>query len=220
MENENNEQYDYEDESPPSLLSDSGGWLRNAPKKPLFLGGMAALLVILLVAVIFTGGDDSADMANEQQLPAYDAMERMQGRFERLENRIEEIEMSLTRLPGLIHQVETMETGDNGSQVDQLVARMEQLDDRMEEIRDETRQIKNRQQALSTEISERKVAAASSESSESSGSGDVRYHEVKKGDTLYSIARTNGIPLKTLLEKNNLTEESTIMPGQRLIVSE
>lgn len=220
MENENNEHYDYEDESPPSLLSDSGGWWRNAPKKSLFLGGMAALLVILLVAVIFTGDNDRVDMANEQQLPAYDAMERMQGRFERLENRIEEIEMSLTRLPGLIHQVETMETGDNGSQVDQLVARMEQLDDRMEEIRDETRQIKNRQQALSTEISERKAAAASSETSESSGSGDVRYHEVKKGDTLYSIARTNGIPLKTLLEKNNLTEESTIMPGQRLIVSE
>ena len=50
-------------------------------------------------------------------------------------------------------------------------------------------------------------------------SGNVQMYYVHQGDTLYRIARNNGISLSTLLEWNNLSVDSPIYPGQGLIVS-
>ena len=56
-------------------------------------------------------------------------------------------------------------------------------------------------------------------SEETSTSGNVQMYYVHQGDTLYRIARNNGISLSTLLEWNNLSVDSPIYPGQGLIVS-
>jgi len=41
---------------------------------------------------------------------------------------------------------------------------------------------------------------------------------VKKGDNLAAIAQRLGVPLKTLLQWNGLSQKKTIHPGQRLVV--
>lgn len=46
-----------------------------------------------------------------------------------------------------------------------------------------------------------------------------RYHKVKKGDTLYSIAKKHGLRVEELLDLNRLTRQKTIHPGDRLRVS-
>jgi len=51
------------------------------------------------------------------------------------------------------------------------------------------------------------------------GSKYAPYHMVRRGDTLSSISRAYGVPLKSLLEWNNMTEKSVIKPGTRLMVS-
>ena len=56
-------------------------------------------------------------------------------------------------------------------------------------------------------------------SEETSTSGNAQMYYVHEGDTLYRIARNNGISLSTLLEWNNLSVDSPIHPGQGLIVS-
>ena len=56
-------------------------------------------------------------------------------------------------------------------------------------------------------------------SEETSTSGNTQMYYVHQGDTLYRIARNNGISLSTLLEWNNLSVDSPIHPGQGLIVS-
>lgn len=45
------------------------------------------------------------------------------------------------------------------------------------------------------------------------------YHHVKKGDTLYSIARKYGITVNTLKRQNKLTGDK-ILPKQKLIITE
>ena len=50
-------------------------------------------------------------------------------------------------------------------------------------------------------------------------SGNAQMYYVHQGDTLYRIARNNGISLSTLLEWNQLSVDSPIHPGQGLIVS-
>ena len=56
-------------------------------------------------------------------------------------------------------------------------------------------------------------------SEETTTSGNAQMYYVHQGDTLYRIARNNGISLSTLLEWNNLSVDSPIHPGQGLIVS-
>ena len=56
-------------------------------------------------------------------------------------------------------------------------------------------------------------------SEETITSGNAQMYYVHQGDTLYRIARNNGISLSTLLEWNNLSVDSPIYPGQGLIVS-
>ncbi|GAB6013215.1 peptidoglycan DD-metalloendopeptidase family protein [Viscerimonas tarda] len=50
-------------------------------------------------------------------------------------------------------------------------------------------------------------------------SGTVAYHRVKNGDSLYKIARSYGVSVKSLCRLNNLSEKSTLRLGQVLRIS-
>lgn len=217
MERENEDRYEDEEESPRSLLSNSGSLWQTASRKHVIFGGVVALLIILLMTAVFSRDDDDKTVETDVQTPSYDAVERLNARFERLEERIDAVEIQLTRLPALIHQVETMETGGSTGQADQALARIERMDTRIKEIQEETRQLKSRQEAISKELSQKQATPAPAPKSAGS-SGDTRYHEVRKGDTLYSIARANGISLQALLEQNNLRRDAVIQPGDRLVI--
>ena len=218
MEKERYDRYDDEDESPPSFLSTSSDWRRNLPKKPLILGGAGALLVLLLIFTVFSGDDDRVE-EQPSTAASMEVVERMQHRFERLEERVEQVEMQLTRLPGLVHQVENLASGGDTGRLDQLAAQLETLDENVGDLREETKALKNRQSRFSEALSERRTAERQP-APEPEATSTARYHEVQKGDTLYSIARNNNISLERLLEQNNLSADAVIQPGDRLIVRE
>jgi LysM repeat protein len=48
---------------------------------------------------------------------------------------------------------------------------------------------------------------------------EVRYHEVRAGETLYSIARRYGLKVDELRQLNKLTPDVVIHPGDKLVVS-
>ena len=50
----------------------------------------------------------------------------------------------------------------------------------------------------------------------SSNSGDVRYHKVKRGETLSSIAKKRGTTVDKLCKLNHITKRMRIRPGQIL----
>jgi len=51
-----------------------------------------------------------------------------------------------------------------------------------------------------------------------SGGGDIQEYVVEKGDTLNSISQKFGISLETVLQANDLSRNSVIRPGQKLII--
>jgi LysM repeat protein len=53
---------------------------------------------------------------------------------------------------------------------------------------------------------------------ESCPPGDTKNYTVKEGDSLYFIARKHQMNLADILKLNNLTPQSTILPGQELQV--
>ena len=79
-------------------------------------------------------------------------------------------------------------------------------------------QLSNTYESSSTEETVTTTEETAS-SEETSTSGNAQMYYVHQGDTLYRIARNNGISLSTLLEWNNLSVDSPIHPGQGLIVS-
>ncbi len=68
-------------------------------------------------------------------------------------------------------------------------------------------------QSSSKSSSGTKTAASSGKSS-----GGTRTYTVKKGDTLYGIAKKNNMSLNELLKMNGLTAKSTIHAGKKLKV--
>ena len=79
-------------------------------------------------------------------------------------------------------------------------------------------QLSNAYESSSTEETVTTTEETAS-SEETSTSGNAQMYYVHQGDTLYRIARNNGISLSTLLEWNHLSVDSPIHPGQGLIVS-
>ena len=79
-------------------------------------------------------------------------------------------------------------------------------------------QLSNAYESSSTEETVTTIEETAS-SEETSTSGNAQMYYVHQGDTLFRIARNNGISLSTLLEWNNLSVDSPIHPGQGLIVS-
>ena len=79
-------------------------------------------------------------------------------------------------------------------------------------------QLSNAYESISTEETVTTTEETAS-SEETTTSGNAQMYYVHQGDTLYRIARNNGISLSTLLEWNHLSVDSPIHPGQGLIVS-
>jgi putative chitinase len=50
------------------------------------------------------------------------------------------------------------------------------------------------------------------------GIGDAEAHTVKKGDTVYSIAKSQGVDVKDIAKANKLDKDFTISPGQKLVI--
>jgi LysM repeat protein len=48
---------------------------------------------------------------------------------------------------------------------------------------------------------------------------EKHYHKVVRGDTLYGIARKYGISVEKIRRLNNLSDNTTIQPGEKLIVT-
>jgi len=46
--------------------------------------------------------------------------------------------------------------------------------------------------------------------------GDVKYHIVKRGETIWSISQQHGIKMKSLLKRNHLSGKKRIKTGTKL----
>jgi len=64
-----------------------------------------------------------------------------------------------------------------------------------------------------------KSSSSGTEQAAATGGGENRYYTVKKGDTLYSLARRFKVTTAILSAWNNLTEKVALKPGKRIIVA-
>ncbi len=107
------------------------------------------------------------------------------------------------------------ELNDRISRIEQRLSAIEELDGRITDIDHRIKAINLSLQQVQSNI--KRLSKISSTSRRSKPS--KRYYIVKKGDTLFSIARKNNISVSELLRINNLKKGQSIYPGQKLYLT-
>lgn len=215
-------------ERPYSTLSGRrvGNLLSRAEFPFILLGG--GLLVLLLVFFIFfTGGDDATSDETARNVPQRleelesrvdmiaDAQQRMDSLEARMMGIEEAVSANQSRMTPDTSVIDHMQA--NSKALQKTTERLNLLEQRLNRIKDQVQKIASSagQQAIVKTSQSSKSAETSAAASAPSGSqADV--HVVKKGDTLYSIAKDNNVELERFLKTNGLNENSKIYPGQEL----
>jgi LysM repeat protein len=162
---------------------------RRSLKPYLFLGAGLVVLVALLVLFI----------PLSQTTGSFTQMKALEGRLKNVEERLFAFEGVEKRLA----QVEQRTAGIEGSE-----KKVAQLEQRVAELAKPTEK-----PAAPSPTKAQKANTTSQPSPE------ARYHKVRAGETVYSIARHYGLTVDELRKLNKLTPDAVIHPGDKLVVS-
>jgi LysM repeat protein len=166
-----------------SYSNDSG-----SPGKSLLVWGFMGIILILLVVLLFRGGDKAV---TEEMNTLKGRMEQMEKKASALEAAAKKVDVVDGQIKGLQQSVVKME----GNQRT-LAERMDRLAQRAE-----------------------KAVAPQPVQKKPSAQAQAKVHEVRPGETIFSIAKKYNITADQLLKLNNMTKKDTIQAGQKLVVA-
>jgi LysM repeat protein len=178
-------------------------------KKPPVLFILLAVAIVALVAVLLmllVSGDGNP--ISQHKLDA------LEGRIMALEERLDKYEAIDEKVTRIWEQAKSFEKFKD--RFDRSEASMSL---RMDHL---TMSLETMQKQLNT--SQKKAAAPPADatpkktSATSTPKAKIKYHQVKAGETLYSISKQYGLKVEELLKLNRMTTGSVIVVGQKLIV--
>jgi LysM repeat protein len=193
------EQEEFDDESEySSWKKDSGqdfgsNTSKRSLKPYLFLG--AGLIVLAVLLILFFPTSRSSQSANQLKM---------------LEGRVKNIEDRLFALEGIEKRLAQGE--ERASRVDGLEKKLAHMEQQIADL---------------TKMTERAPAPKAQKTAKPAPTTDqtaqtapeVRYHQVRAGETLYSIARRYGLKVDELRQLNKLAPNAVLHPGDKLVVS-
>ena len=172
-----------------------------SPKRFLLIAG-GALIALFFVLALFSfffgrgpGGTGEQDLIRNKVTKMEGEVTRLKAMEERVINL--EKNLALQSVPA---------TGAEGA----LAEKLETLSKRVEALE---------KKPASTEKPAASAAVKEKLKKETASPAKKRYHEVKKGETLYQISKKYGISLTELRNLNNLNPEQSIQPGQKIQIS-
>jgi LysM repeat protein len=176
------------------------GLFQNKLNLTFIIGGIGLVIIVILLVMVLAGPSDVVD---RQQLQA------LEGRIQQLEKRITttgvmdealgRIDNNEKELTLIMERVDRFE-GTVTTQIDQIIKELGKL----------------HQKAGSAPAAKVKTPQPAAKSTPEK---QTKVHEVRPGDTLYSISRRYGLTVDQLRIYNNLGKDSAIRPGQKLKLS-
>ena len=173
--------------------------LLNITKMPFSLIGIASIILIILFIILIPKGQNN--VVKNQITSLYAALKLLEGRIDKLEG----IEKRLIHLEKQDQKLEQLGNRFNKSELF-LSTRINEVVKMLDKL--EKRAAKDKR----IQIDSRKAVKDSKTESQ------PRFHQVKPGETLYSISRSYGLKVDELLKLNELKSGATIYPGQKLMV--
>lgn len=165
-----------------------------------------------------TLNDDSSQMqAREDMLIVQDKMQKLDGRIEGIELEIERLRRDVDAARSGPSPVQPLQ-----ARLDDLEARIRAVDAARE--RDKQEIVDKLSTKLTQIVSSSKSSGSSSAkkqgSKKSSGAQSGYEHEVQAGDTLSAIAAAYGVTSKVILDSNDIKDPNRLRVGQKLFIPE
>ena len=176
------------------------GLLRNKSNLPYIIGGIGLVIIVILLVIVLAR---PSNVVNSEQLQALE--ERVQGLEKRLAT-IGLIDQALVRIDDnekelslIMERVDRFE-GTVTTQIDQIIKELGKL----------------HQKAGTAPAAKVKTPQPVAKSTPEK---QARVHEVRAGETLYSISRRYDLTVDQLRTYNNIGKDAAIRPGQKLKLS-
>ena len=161
--------------------------------------GISLLVLVILVVWFFSPRDMSI---NSEQLKILEsrvsALENKIRRFDKINEKLIHLENQTKKFAHAVDRFDQFETS-TALRMDVLAKELVVLQNAKSEIK-----------PVATHI-----PASEKKKEEKTG---VKYHVVKAGETLYSISRGYGLSVDVLRKFNDLKNDITIYPGQKLVI--
>ena len=138
-------------------------------------------------------------------------------RIQMLEDRLIQLEKRFIQIKGIDERLTNIENQNQklGLAVERFDRFESSMSLRMDLVSKELASLKNKTAVAETTS---KQTAASPDTGQKKT--EITYHTVAAGETLYSISRRYGLKVDDLRRANNLDKGTTILPGQKLIISQ
>ena len=194
-------------------------------KVPFIVGGVVIVLLIILGA-IFLGGSDKK--TSEELITILAKVKQLETRVTRLDEmdaRVTLLEKQDNEMQQFIKEMDRIERSLKKG-VDKLAKDLDRLQKRKVSAPAKTKVPRATQKKpvkveapRATQKEPVKVEVPTAAQGELITRAPEKYHEVRPGDTLYRIALKSGISVDKLCRLNNITPNTVIHAGQKLLVS-
>jgi LysM repeat protein len=154
--------------------------------KSLLLWGVIGIILILLIVLLFRGGDKAVT----------EELKTLKASVEQMEKRLSALEASAKKTEALEGQIKGLQQS-----VLKVEGAQRSLAERIDKIAQKGEKPSPPQVAQKKSTTQAKI------------------HEVKPGETIFSIAKKYNLSTDQLLKLNNMTKNDTIQAGQKLVVA-
>ena len=159
-------------------------------KKALIFGAAGAVVLIILLIALFGGGEKTSLKELEAIKSRLDGMEKRLAKIEGVDQRFSPLEAQIKGLQASVSKLEG-----------------------------QTRSIREHMEKLAQPAPPKPQVQATAPTKKPAANGGKHLHEVKRGETLFSIAKKYGMKRDELRRLNNLSKNDSIQLGQKLIVT-
>ena len=179
---------------------DQPGLFQNKLNPTVVIGGIGLVIIVILLIMVLAGPSDVVD---RQQLQALeDRVQQLEKRITTtgvMDEAVDRIDSNEKELSLIMERVDRFE-GTVTTQIDQIIKELGKLH-------------RQTDSAPAAKVKTTQPAA------DATPEKQIRVHEVRAGDTLYSISRRYGLTVDQLRTYNNLGKDTAIRPGQKLKLS-
>jgi LysM repeat protein len=159
--------------------------------------GVGIVIVVLMVILVFRGGDN---VSKEE-------VKSLAGRLDQIERRLASSEAAEKKISSFESQLQT---------INQSFARVDGADKTLRERMDRLAQ---QVEKLATPQGPAPKATTTPPQKTPPPKSTSRYHEVAPGETLFQIAGKYSVSVEDLRRLNKIKPGQTLQPGQKLLVS-
>ena len=189
-----------EDLGQQDYYEDQTGLFHNKLNRTYIIGAIGLVIIVILLVMVLAGPSDVVDRQQVQALE--DRIQQLEKRITTtgvMDEALGRIDSNEKELSLIMERVDRFE-GTVSTQIDQIIKELGKL----------------HQKAGTAPATKAKTPQPAAKSTPEK---QTKVHEVRTGETLYSISRRYGLTVDQLRTYNNIGKDTAIRPGQKLKLS-